>query len=931
MADFDNDLIRELIEAMKELRDAQSSGDSAKIDKASSRADKVTKKLESAADIGAKSIKEVSKRLDEMDKRIAKGKATWQEMLQRSKDFSESLDDLNDTSDQAILVKKRVSALEEEAAKKAKSDLKTIAFKQALDGAKKMVSGAGMEFVNGLQSGKSGISMATDLAVTTANLTGDTLGGIGKNVSEVGSSFASAGGKVGTLGKAAVVAGMALSAVGSTAKLMGLAGTVLGKEIEKTVAAFNSATAAGAVYAGGMTELRNTAHSAGLTVTNFANVLKNSSTELAQIGLSVPEATKKMGLAMKAGGDDMKRKMLNLGYSFEDQASLVAETMRSMRSTGGPLQASSGEIAAETQKYAENLKVISAMTGEDAKKRQEAVKAEMNTLAMQQKLSSMPETQRIAMEKSMQNMDDATRKAFIEMQLFGTTVTSGSALMMASNSGFSQRVNELNAAATQGALDEEKTRAINAKTAEQVRKDAMSQTSLGLAGAAGVGDEVGALATTMGKLAKDSLTQTEEARKAAEQATTGQMNATDDLTRSIADANIAGQNLAVAFEEKLTPAIGKFASALESAMTKINEIVKSMGGDGGSSGTGMDMANLALTGMMAAPIGKSMYDKISGKNAPAESGGASGKNYTSPSDKNYRGNALKNNYDVPPESGAKFGKFKKPSIKGVAKGLGIAGILGTAGEYASDYAKEKGHEKTGMALSVGSKAATGASIGMMLGPVGAAIGGVLGAAYGLYDEMSQDKTKTESAKPESISTEGEPTQTGTEITATTFDPIKDEIKGLGNKLDSGNSIASDIKTSINDLKTISKSDKQIKDPVAAEMQNTSSKTIDKFFPESMDNFVNEALAQAANTSVTWNPILGIASMIPKPEQKKEEVQDKKKTEDSVVKEVKPNEDNIKLLTDLNKSVKGLETILTDVSRFTRENRDISEKIYRETT
>jgi len=354
----------------------------------------------------------------------------------------------------------------------------------------------------------------------------------------------------------------------------------------------------------------------------------------------------------------------------------------------------------------------------------------------------------------------------------------------------------------------------------------------------------------------------------------------------------------------------------------------------------MDMANLALTGAMvattAAPIGKKAYDKFLGKKPPTDSGGASGDNYRTMRKGAYQGNALDNIQDTGGKSSTKFGKFKKPTLKGVAQGAGIAGILGMGGEYAADYAKEKGYEKTGTALSVGSSALTGASIGMMLGPAGAAIGGVLGAAYGLYDEMSKDKKETE-VKPE-VKEDLNKEIKSTEISETSLNPVKDEIKNLGSKLDAGNTISNDIKTSINDLKSISKikpekseiPEQNIAEPIDKIFEKTS-KTMSKFFPGDTNSFGIAGMMTPAQMMSGLNPILGISSMFPKQEQEKDNSKELHKKETTVVSESKKDETNIKLLTDLNKNVKSLENIMADISRFTRENRDISEKLYRETT
>ena len=455
------------------------------------------------------------------------------------------------------------------------------------------IAGTAGKFVTQLQDNASATQISATLMSGAVDLAAGSASAAGKGISAAGGAMASfakpgsplqaAGLLVGLLGDAAAASAEGLG------KLAKFGIEVLAKEVEKTVKAYNDMSAAGATFANGMTGMRNAALGAGLTVEQFSGVVTKHSTELASLGMSVGEGTKRIGGALKAGGDKMQTQLLKLGYSFQDQAGLVAETMKDMKgSSMGSFKSSNAAVAEQTQKYAENLRVISGITGEDAKKKMESVRQQAAQLGFQQKLAKMAPEQQASTLRAMSNMSDVTRKNFMDMVNFGSVINKEGAAMQAMSGGLANTVNETYDAWKNGNLDETQMRKINADNADQAKRDLLNNIDIGTAGAAGVGGLAGQLADSMGQELQFRNNWTKEAIAGAEGGVAAQKKATDDLTVGVMGAATAAQDLKVQLEKVLTVPIGKFAEVSGAMLQVVKDQLAQLGLDKSSSTPGKD-------------------------------------------------------------------------------------------------------------------------------------------------------------------------------------------------------------------------------------------------------------------------------------------------------------------------------------------------------
>ena len=129
---------------------------------------------------------------------------------------------------------------------------------------------------------------------------------------------------------------------------------------------------------------------AGLTLGQLDAVVKANKDTLAQSGLGIAGATDLLTKSLQQGGDNLRKRLLNLGYTVEEQAGLMSEVMAQMHRSGKDIaKGPEGQqlIAQETAKYAENLRILSSITGEDARAKRKQLEQQNQDLAFQQVLA----------------------------------------------------------------------------------------------------------------------------------------------------------------------------------------------------------------------------------------------------------------------------------------------------------------------------------------------------------------------------------------------------------------------------------------------------------------------------------------------------------------------------------------------------------------
>lgn len=563
---------------------------------------------------GEKKAKEAAlafvKAYDDSNKRVKKSAETlsgemdalskaYDDGLKTTEELNEELESLrnqvNKTTDQSkkdqLLAKKAV--LEEISLRNQSRESLKDSFGQ-LTGV--MTVGVASAFKNiAVQALSSGDGIATAGAAMTAgiDIANKTVQVGANSMKDVGGMMSQMGGKAKLAGVGLTVLGSVVGGVADGLSELAKAGIqFMIKETQKSIETFRSMSQSGAMFADGAVGMRLAAKDAGMTLQDFSKVTAQNKELFAKMGMGVTGGTQRMAGAMKAGGEQMQNQLFALGYSMEDQGNLVAETMSAMSDPTGKLKASNEEVAARTKKYAQDLAMISALTGEDMKAKQEKIKAENLELAVAQKLAKMDPKQKAEFEAMQKTMNDTQRRQLKENMVFGTVISADLAIMEATSSGFAAQGKEFYQSFKDGTASAEKGMQIRSKYDSEIAKDALGNEALAAAGLAGVGGAAGEAVKAFGTLVAEGNKFTEEG--IAETKRILEERKSQAATDPMVGVQKAANDFATALETLASENIGGFAASLKTTMASITSAVA----DANKALKGTEMPSPWIAGLM---------------------------------------------------------------------------------------------------------------------------------------------------------------------------------------------------------------------------------------------------------------------------------------------------------------------------------------------
>jgi len=517
------------------------------------------------------------KSVDRFDKSIKKSSYEVEQMNQAMKELDEAIEAAGDTIDAEILHSKKKMIQEQKNMKLAEEGAAEFSKKLSTVGKLSAPVTAGLG--NAIKSVTDGAS-ATATASGVMNAGVDAIGGVAKSASEkvaqMGAGMAAVhpviGGVVAGLG---VLGGVLSDTLSKTAKF---ANDILSKEVEKTVKAYNQAASSGALFADGMTGLRNAASGAGLTVTQFADVIKKQSGPLAESGMGVVEGAKqvgKVGEIYKANNGKLQKEFLRMGFSFEETAEMSAEVAANMRrASGGKVAAE--DVATQTHEYAKNLRLLSQLTGEDAKAKAEKVKQENTDLAFQLKLQGMSEKQRNQINLAMAAMSDQERKNLKDRMVYGTVVNRDGAIMEAM-SGTARRLGEQNFALLQeGNLTAKEVLKNRVGAAADVIAESKQFEAFAMAAHAG-GEAVQGAAKALADNLKSATNLSDADIEQVIADLEKSLKPGDKLQEGVIGAADAHQALQVQIQDELLPVMGEYAKLTQDIVEGLKSLLSTLG------------------------------------------------------------------------------------------------------------------------------------------------------------------------------------------------------------------------------------------------------------------------------------------------------------------------------------------------------------------
>lgn len=359
-----------------------------------------------------------------------RGIISLEEFEDKTKDATWDLERLQRGLDGAVKAEAK-AVLQEvknvEIKKKAAEDFGKALRTTGTDAIKKLFA-ASTSLLTTVQSGVNGIQIASQTLTAGVDLIGAGASGAAGAIGGVGSAMTQSGNKFGIAvsGVAAVidVAGKAFTAY-ETFRIK-----FMTAEIEKYAKAYESAGKVGISFADGLGGLKKSAADAGLTVQQYGNVVAANAELLQKTGLGVTGGMKKVSASMKAGGEEFTTQMLNLGISYEEQASLTAQYSAQMNAAGKLRSMSDAEVAAGTVKYAKDLRVLSDIIGADAKAKTEEAKKQALRASIMNKLG--PE-ERERFQAAYRSLAPELQKGFMELVVSGGQVVTDAATNIANS------------------------------------------------------------------------------------------------------------------------------------------------------------------------------------------------------------------------------------------------------------------------------------------------------------------------------------------------------------------------------------------------------------------------------------------------------------------------------------------------------------------
>jgi hypothetical protein len=367
-------------------------------------------------------------------------------------------------------------------------------------------------------------------------------------------------------------------------------------------------------------------------------------------------------------------------------------------------RATAQEIAEQTAKYAENLKLISDLTGEDAKAKAEKVRDENAELAFEAQKAKMSKDQRAQLDVAMAGMTELERKNLRERMVFGTVINRAGAIQESIVEGQREKGLRYAELLKQNNLTTQTVTDVNSQYAKRIKDSTLANAdTIGKAGMA-LGGDLASLA----KNQADSLRQSNQynAENVAETKKNLEKTKQGVGSEGIVNAQQAAQDFANKLEALATDNLDSFGTALTTTIKDITKAVEYLKDEsilGRLSKIDWTLVAMSALPAMLATAVPAIIAMVGKSGIGAAAGGAGG--------------------------------AVKSALGGMAKG-GIAAIGGVGLSMAGNAVGGKtgaGMDVAGQALSYGG---TGAMLGTAFGPlgtlIGAGVGATIGAGMGLY-------------------------------------------------------------------------------------------------------------------------------------------------------------------------------------------------------
>ena len=559
------------------------------LDELAKRFGLTNKQLAGLAMVAGKSSNDFKKSVNSLVNDVNKTDQSYRDMLRTVKDMDDALSKLTDSEEDNLrkneILEERSRVLRQ--ATTARLDRDMEQFGEVL--VNKTTSAVG-DFTKGLQSGASANSLATGILRGGVDIAASGFKTIATGTQAFGTALSNAKNPLVafTGGLIAGVGAVGSAAAEAARQLTQFAVTILSTEVDRTVTAFQKVTQVGAGFTEGMTGMRNAAGNAYVTLEEFSNVLVRQADNIAKAGLGFEGALQRASGVQNIfaqNNSQVRDQLLRLGFGFEEQGDLIFETMSDMR-RGGLLQRSSdSEIAEQTQKYAENLRAIAGITGEDARKRMDDARGQMQNMAVQQKILEMQKSNPAAYQKlqgQLAAMPKEMQKGYLEFVTMGSVIDKTTNVAMAQipaiRGAYQAQLAVLNDSTADQKMAVDETMRQRGLVSKNMEETIGVTGQIGRAALAGVGGVVGDVANFQAGLYNSVAGQTDETGKRVRSGLDNQMTSTDQLTTELMGAAHAAQDMKIIIQDELLGVLGDYAEVTKKALELFRSMISEITG-----------------------------------------------------------------------------------------------------------------------------------------------------------------------------------------------------------------------------------------------------------------------------------------------------------------------------------------------------------------
>jgi hypothetical protein len=449
-------------------------------------------------------------------------------------------------------------------------------------------------------------------------------------------------GKMG--GKWAPLAGLALGYLAKNAKEAANAEADLAKqgigllmqEGSKLVKTFREMTSGGAIFSNGMQTMIQATQGTKLRLEDMAKVVKEHSQAFAENGIGIEAATKTVGnvarMFASTSGTLAKtdRQLLALGFSYEEQAGLAAETLAKMKQGANGRDISDRQVAEATKNYAENLSLLKTLTGEEAKTKMDATRQANATLQFELVKQKMSATQRAELDAAMAKMTPIEQQNLRERMVYGAVVNKAGAILEAQMPSMKANGEAYARLAKNNELTVNTVAAQQAKTGKQTLEESKNMMGIARSRNADMKETQDAMlagikqaqATTEENVKAAKLAQKAQEEKAAAEAKKGGK----DPTQMLLTAMEIQAKTAKAFQEVAVGKLGTFVDTMQNVANEMLAKLKAAGIPTGMGGPGTTLLEKILPYLDAialvafavvGPMIKGMLNKFMGPRGAA--------------------------------------------------------------------------------------------------------------------------------------------------------------------------------------------------------------------------------------------------------------------------------------------------------------------------